>query len=75
MSGPITRLIVNGLAEDPRGRQVAWRVRDNGEGADSPPDMGTVLFVGFPQACLVYFFTEDLPFLPIDNGNIQVSQR
>jgi hypothetical protein len=75
MSGPITRLIVNGIAQDPRGRQVAWRVQDNGEGANSPPDMGTILFVGFPQACLVYFFTEDLPLLPTDNGNIRVSQR
>ena len=54
---------------------MAWRVQDNGEGANSPPDMGTILFVGFPQACLVYFFTEDLPLLPTDNGNIQVSQR
>ena len=75
MSGPITRLIVNGIAQDPRGRQVAWRVQDNGESANSPPDLGTILFVGFPQACLVYFFTEDLPLLPTDNGNIQVSQR
>ena len=75
MSGPITRLILNGVAQDPRGRQVAWRVRDNGEGANFPPDMGTVLFVGFPQACLVYFLSEDLPLLPNARGNIQVSQK
>jgi hypothetical protein len=75
MSGPITRLIVNGVEEPPRGRQVAWRVRDNGEGANSAPDMGTVLFVGFPQACLIYFFNEDLPLLPTANGDIRVWQR
>ena len=75
MSGPITRLVVNGVEQPPNGRQVAWRVRDNGEGANSPPDMGTVLFVGFPQACLVYFFNEDLPLLPTANGQIQVAQR
>jgi hypothetical protein len=75
MSGPITRLMVNGVEQPPAGRQVAWRVRDSGEGANSPPDMGTVLFVGFPQACLVYFFTEDLPLLPNGNGDIRVSQR
>jgi len=75
MSGPITRLIVNGVQQPPNGRQVAWRVRDNGEGTNSPPDMGTVLFVGFPQACLVYFFNEDLPLLPTANGQIQVAQR
>jgi hypothetical protein len=33
------------------------------------------LFVGFPQACIVYFFTEDLPLFPTDSGNIRVSQR
>lgn len=75
MSGPITRLVVNGVAEDPRGRQVAWRVQDNGEGSNSPPDMGTVMFVGFPQACLVYFLFEDLPLVPDANGDIQVSQK
>jgi hypothetical protein len=75
MSGPITRLKVNGVDQDPRGRQVAWRVRDNGEPPNSPPDMGTVMFVGFPQACLVYFFNEDLPLLPNARGNIQVSQK
>ena len=75
ISGPITKLVVNGVQQPPRGRQVAWRVRDNGEGVNSPPDMGTVLFVGFPQACLVYFLTEDLPLLPTANGDIRVWQR
>lgn len=73
VSGPITMLVVNGVPEPPAGRYVVWRVQDNGEGANSPPDLGSVLYVGFPQACLALFGGDELPMTP--TANIQVSQN
>lgn len=73
VSGPIKRLLFNGVPQPTANRYVVWRVQDNGEGSNSPPDLGSVLFVGFPQACLVLFGGEDLPVLP--TANIQVSQK
>lgn len=70
VSGEITRLLLNGVPQPTAGRYVVWRVQDNGEGANSPPDLGSVLFVGFPQACR---FRPSLPMTPTANGSIQVS--
>lgn len=72
ISGPLKRLVLNGVPQPTEGRYVVWRVLDNGEGAGSPPDLASVLFVGFPQACLVLFGAQ-LPMTP--DANIQVSQR
>jgi hypothetical protein len=75
VSGPLKRLVINGVPQPTEGRYVVWRVLDNGEGANSPPDMGSVLFVGFPQACLALLGTEAIPLTPSASANIQVSER
>lgn len=73
ISGALTRLVLNGVPQPTAGRYVVWRVQDNGEGANSPPDLASVLYVGFPQACLSLFGGEELPMTP--TANIQVSQN
>ena len=68
----LKRLVFNGVPQPTAGRYVLWQVQDNGEGANSPPDLATVLYVGFPQACLVY---SGFDLSPLPDANIQVSQK
>ena len=70
-SGIVTRRVTNGIPQ-PTGTHVQWRVQDNGEGANSPPDLGSVLFNSTPQGCR---FRLNLPMTPTASGNIQVSQK
>ena len=52
-----------------------WHVTDNGQGANSPPDITTFLGVGTPAQTQA--FCNDHPAyrhpFPIDGGNIQVN--
>lgn len=71
ISGVVTKRVTNGVPQ-PTGTHVVWRVQDNGEGANSPPDLGSVLFEAPPQGCQFRF---NLQMTPTTNGNIQVSQK
>jgi hypothetical protein len=71
-SGPIEKFILNNQPVQPFLPNAQWRVRDNGEGASSPPDMASQGFYAFsPQDCQFR-----IPFFlfPSTNGNIQVRQ-
>jgi hypothetical protein len=70
VGGLTTRFVVNGVTQP--NFEMLWEVRDNGEGANSPPDEASVLYFAFPQACRSQF---DLAPTPSQNGNIQVSQK
>ena len=68
MSGPITNSS-NPVFE---GRTAIFRVQDNGEGANSPPDGLSLLFIfpaGSTASCNINFV---FPFMPIEGGNVQV---
>lgn len=66
----------SGLLSTPPNNEVAWRVADNSEGANSPPDQISAQFVGQPpgtagQYCAGAF--GNTPGLnPVAAGNIQV---
>ena len=53
------------------GVTTIWRVQDNGEGANSPPDLGSLIFFFADEQahCALRF---QLPMTPSANGNIQV---
>jgi hypothetical protein len=58
----------------PEGNRVWFRVVDNGEGANYPPDMMTdiIVFPAFPPVdCNANF---NVALMPIEAGNIQVHQ-
>lgn len=66
MSGVVTN------TNDPvfEGLTGTFRVTDNGEGANDPPDTISLVFFGFPpQFCRT---NVPLPEMPIEGGNIQV---
>jgi hypothetical protein len=56
------------------GVSTIWRVQDNGEGANSPPDLGSLIFFFADEQahCALQF---QLPMTPSANGNIQVSSQ
>jgi len=60
----------------PEGRGVSWRVVDNGEGADSPPDQLSLTFTnlapGVPE--LRCRNAPPYPLMPVEAGNIQVRE-
>ena len=70
-SGPAKRFVLGGV-EQPPGLYLVFRVQDNGEGVNAPPDLGSPAFSGPPMACALR-----TPFVmtPTANGNIQVRQR
>lgn len=68
--GVVTKLVTNGVPR-PTGDNVLWLVQDNGDGKNSPPDLGSLIYIAFPQACQFRF--DDLPVTP--TANIQVSQN
>lgn len=70
-SGPARRFVLGGV-EQPPGLYLAFRVEDNGEGANAPPDQASIAFGSPPMGCsLMPLF----PLTPSANGNIQVRQR
>jgi hypothetical protein len=71
VSGPVTKFVINGVPQ-PTNFDAQFRVQDNGEGANSPPDLASVLFNSSPQGCQ---FRPALPMSPSENGNIQVQQK
>lgn len=70
-SGPARRFVLDGV-EQPPGLYLVFRVQDNGEGANAPPDQGSPAFSGPPMACTLQ---PPFPMTPTANGNIQVRQR
>lgn len=73
LSGPITKFRSNGQdVPFPPGLQVVVRVRDNGEGGTTVDEASLGVGVVGTQVCRSM---PPLPLLPIDNGNIEVSQR
>jgi len=67
MSGVITKITGDGFPGVVEGTPVWFKVRDNGEGANSPEDQFSDYYLGL-SGCVDY----GLPLLPITNGNIQV---
>ena len=67
-SGPAKRYVVDGVPQPP-GLYLVFRVEDNGEGANDPPDRGSPAFGGPPMACALM---PPFPLIPTANGNIQV---
>jgi hypothetical protein len=57
-------------AEFPEGTHFAFKVRDNGEGADDPPDEMSFFFFTPPGTCNFFFFPAQM--FEWANGNIQV---
>jgi hypothetical protein len=70
-SGPARRYVLGGV-EQPPGLYLVFRVEDNGEGANDPPDRGSPAFGGPPMACTLM---PPFPLIPSANANIQVRQR
>jgi hypothetical protein len=70
-SGPARRWTLGGIPQPP-GLYLVFRVVDNGEGANDPPDLGSPAFAGPPMACRLM---PPFPLLPTATGNIQVQQR
>ena len=70
-SGPAKRYTLAGVPQPP-GLYLIFRVQDNGEGSDDPPDMGSPAFSSPPQGCRLQ---PPLLMTPTANGNIQVRQR
>ncbi len=71
LSGPARRFVLGGV-EQPPGLYLIFRVEDNGEGANAPPDRASPAFSGPPMGCrLMPLF----PLVPTANGNIQVQSR
>ena len=70
-SGPAKKYVIDGVAQPP-GLYLAFRVQDNGEGANDPPDAASPGFSGPPMACQLM---PAFPLVPNANGNIQVRQR
>jgi hypothetical protein len=70
-SGPARRFVLDGV-EQPPGLYLVFRVQDNGEGANAPPDLGSPAFSGPPMACMLQPL---FVMTPTANGNIQVRQR
>jgi hypothetical protein len=67
-SGPARRWVLGGV-EQPPGLYLVFRVQDNGEGVNAPPDLASPAFSGPPMACrLMALF----PLVP--EGNVQVRQ-
>ena len=65
----------SGVASAPPNNEVAWRVEDNGQGANSPGDQISAQFFIGPPGFAANFCTTGLPFIglnPIVQGNIQV---
>jgi hypothetical protein len=71
VSGPAKKFVINGVPQ-PTNFDAQFRVQDNGEGANSPPDLASVLFFSSPQGCQ---FRPALPMTPSEDGNIQVRER
>ncbi len=70
MSGPIT---VHSTAPEQEGRTGIFRVQDNGEGSNDPVDQMTLLRTLPPGSTMnCYNFGFQIPFFPIEAGNIQV---
>jgi len=70
ISGIVTKTSDPALV--PEGTEGLFQVQDNGEGANSPPDlMSTVLFheVGIGPDCSV---PSEFDMVPITRGNVQV---
>ena len=74
VSGPVTKFRFNGqdLLPNFPGIQAVFRVQDNGEGRTTVDMASLSLAVFGAQVCRSM---PALPLLPIDNGNIQVSER
>ena len=70
-SGPAKKNVIDGVTQPP-GLYLVFRVQDNGEGANDPPDAASPGFSGPPMACR---FMPAFPLVPNANGNIQVRQR
>ena len=67
MTGEVTQVAEDNPLGIQIGDRVYLKVRDNGEGAKSPPDEFTDVFVT-SLPCMDFL----LPFTPVERGNIQV---
>lgn len=72
VSGPIERFVLNGEPQPIPPFDLLFRVRDNGEGGNSPPDEASTLSVFGEQPCAARFNTI---MRPNERGNIQVRPR
>lgn len=73
--GVITHSTIEGF----EGRHAIWRVKDNGEGANSPPDLGSDIRFGFPphfnvpeRFCTGQISAPGVVMYPVVAGNVQV---
>lgn len=75
MAGRATKVTINNKTRpDLEGITTAWRVEDNGEGANSPPDRASLVFFrSNPQ--LHCQNRPPIPMTPSATGNIQVRAR
>lgn len=63
-------VITNEQGDDSiQGQYFLWAVQDNGEGSKAPPDLFSAARSATPFDCATF---AQMPFLPVDNGNIQV---
>jgi hypothetical protein len=72
VGGRAKKVVINNVQQPGlEGITTIWRVQDNGEGANDPPDLGSLIFFfANEQAhCLLRF---QLPMTPSASGNIQV---
>ena len=65
----ISGIITNSSDSNFNGLPALFRVEDNGEGKNSPPDRISLVFFGPVPACTAAI---NVPLIPIDGGNIQV---
>ena len=69
LSGTVTQVTGDAPSFIFVGQKAVFKVQDNGEGGDAPPDLISDVFLFASATCNVPF---PAPYLPID-GNIQVS--
>jgi hypothetical protein len=74
VSGPLEKIVVNGQSVPPNNDQFLIRVRDNGEGANDPPDEASFIAEPgpTPQTCRL---RPELTLSQNERGNIQVKQE
>jgi hypothetical protein len=68
LSGTVTKVTGDAPPFIFEGQKAVFKVQDNGEGSDAPPDLISDVFLFAGATCNVPF---PLPYLPVD-GNIQV---